>query len=189
MQRRRHHWSVRYVQGLSALFVVVFLLAHPVRSEEPDSRENSLKAEVVVKITKFVTWPDTAFASKEAPLVIGVLAGEPTWEIWAAMKERTSQGRPVVIRRLENLDHVEGIHVLAVDNVFKAMWEEHAEENHRAAILTISDIPSFAERYGMFCLYVKKNKIQYDINRKVAKEAQLKIGVKVLRRARKVIQS
>ena len=59
--------------AISAVFALLLLLGSPVRAES----EYDVKAAYLYKFTKFVEWPEAAFASAEAPFVIGVIGRDP----------------------------------------------------------------------------------------------------------------
>ena len=62
-------------------------------------------------------WPDSAFASADAPFVIGLLQGQHLQEPLARLldKERI-HGRPVTIRTVKSAGDAGNCHVLFVGN-------------------------------------------------------------------------
>ena len=52
---------------------------------------------------KFVEWPDTAFASTNAPLVIGVLGGDPFHgDCERIVANKNINGHPVIVRQISH---------------------------------------------------------------------------------------
>lgn len=75
--------------------------------------EQSVYAAFVVNITRFVQWPDTAFSSAEAPLVIGTFARDPiNAELDIAVQGERVGARALQAIRLHSLDDLARCHVV-----------------------------------------------------------------------------
>src|SRR5437762_8045378 len=61
--------SKRMKHAISALFALVWLFTPSARAES----EYDVKAAFLFKFTKFVEWPDAAFAGPDSPFVIGIV--------------------------------------------------------------------------------------------------------------------
>jgi len=57
----------------------------------------------------------------------------------------------------------------------------------RLSLLTVSDIPHFAERGGIIGLVTQQNKIRFEVNRTVAAQSNLVLSSELLKIATRVI--
>lgn len=105
-------------------------------------------AAFTVNLTRFITWPATAFANASAPLVIGTFPQDPiNEELDAAVRGETLDGRPMVTVRIRSLDEVARCHIVFMSrNVARHLLV--LERCVRRPILTISDANGFLELGG-----------------------------------------
>ena len=103
----------RAIPVVLALLWSMALQATPARAQ--GDLEYSVKANYLVRFTAFVTWPPSAFASPQAPVVICVAGRDPFGRsLEAAARSQTAHGRRVAIRRLGDPSAVAGCHIVYV---------------------------------------------------------------------------
>jgi hypothetical protein len=146
--------------------------------------EHQVKAAALYNIVAFTDWPVTAFASPEAPLVVGVLGQGPVAALLDEfVANETWQGRRIHLRRISSVAEARFCHVLFLANSEHARWPSMAANLERLPILTISDANNFARRGGIIELGVERNKLRLLVNLGAAQNAGLTISSKVLRLA------
>ena len=179
-------------------------LAQPVDT----AKAAKVKSAYLLNFAKFTTWPDGAFTDKDGPFVICVW-GRGTIEktLEQFIKDKTVNGREVVITRIKyhttvaainendntgNL--IEGLseniltqlsecHLLYIDKSEANRVHEILKAVEPLSILTISDIPGFAEQGGMLGLVLRKGKITFDANPVAIKKAGIRVSSKILKLA------
>ena len=148
----------------------------------PPSREYQVKAVFLFNFSQFVEWPDKAFSSDKAPLVIGVLGDDPFGHyLDDIVSGEKVNGHPLIIQRYHNIQEASTCHILFIN---KGEMDKTDITNLKGNnVLTVSDDPSFIQKGGMIRFFTSNNKIQFQINPEVAKAGGLTISSKLLRLA------
>ncbi len=149
------------------------------------STERKIQAVFLLNFARFVEWPAAAFASAETPVCIGVLGVDPYGSLLdATVRGETIRGHAVVIRRSRTAEPLRDCHI-----VFMSRSEAAQEGQHLAAllgrpILTVSEVPGFAQRGGVLNFFVERDRVRFEISRAAAELSGLKINPQLLRLAR-----
>lgn len=149
----------------------------------PVVSEYHVKAVFLLNFTRFVEWPSSPTAA-EAPIVVGILGEDPFGRaLDDVVRGETVRGRGVKVRRLRQIAEAE-----QCDLVFIASSERNRlggilERTSGKPILTVSDMPEFAELGGMVGLVTTQGKTKLQINVEAAKAAHLSVSSKLLRPA------
>jgi len=69
--------------------------------------EYKIKAALIYKLTKFVSWPDRVFADADQPLRICVLGKNPFDDALQAISSRTVAGRSLVVSDVGGVDDLQ----------------------------------------------------------------------------------
>lgn len=168
----------------TALLAVYFWIwpgtATPVRAESGTLPEFVLKSAYLYQFTLFVDWPEDAFTGPTAPMTVCVLGEDPFGSSLDALAQKSSQERPVQVRRIHRGRDATACHVLFVS----------ASERDRLAavmaglparrLLTVSDIEGFAEAGGAIEFVLVEKRIRFSINLEAARKAGIRISSKLL---------
>ena len=162
---------------------VLLLGAQSVSAQTAPSKEYQIKAVFLFHFAQFVEWPSAAFASADAPLVIGILGEDP----FGAYLDETVRGekvqnRPLEIQRYRRLDEIKICHILFIGSSETETYEEIFPKLQGRSILTVGDAEGFATR-GMIRFLTERNRIRLRVNVGVARAAGLTISSKLLRAA------
>jgi hypothetical protein len=171
--RIRHVFS-----ALAAVLVAVSVRAAPA---PPDA--HPLKAEVLYNVAKFVEWPAEAFSAKDAPLRICVLGDDPFGADLDPPARKKVNGRPVEVLRSPSEDSLSGCHIAFI-SASEAPRLARVLSRFGTGVLTLSDLPRFAERGGTVGFVVEGGRVRFEINPDSAHRAGLKISSKLLKLAR-----
>jgi hypothetical protein len=167
------------------LLVALLALAAalPARAQAPPT-EYEVKAVFLFNFSQFVDWPAAAFADAHAPLVIGVLGGDPFGAtLDEIVRGETVNGRPLAVRRYHSLQQIDTCHILFIDRSQEPQLESIVAALKSRSVLTVGDFDSFAHRGGMIRFFTVGHKIRLRINLSAAQEAKLIISSKLLRPA------
>ncbi len=143
-------------------------------------REERIKAVLVFKILKFVSWPAATLASKD-PLII-CIAGEHTIaEALASAEGRLIGEHPVFLRRVSGVTagEVKGCHALYLSASYRD-WSNALAVVRGRPFLTVGDGPDFARRGGCVGLLRGENRLLFEINLKAARENGIEVGAPLL---------
>ena len=98
--------------ALTAMWLVC-VIAQPATAASPD--EYTLKVAYLYNFTRYITWPDDAWATAEQDFVIGVIGANPFGTTLDQLAEkRLAQQRPIAIRCFETLADYKPCHMLFV---------------------------------------------------------------------------
>jgi len=146
--------------------------------------EYKVKAVYLIKFVQFVGWPASAFASGDAPLVIGVLGNDPFGRVLDEVAEgEVVKNRRVVIRRYRNIRDVDSPQVLFIGESEAPRIRPILGELRGRSILSVSDIEGFSYEGGIVRFLMANNKVRFRINVDSAKESNLQISAKLLQLA------
>jgi hypothetical protein len=146
------------------------------------NREYAIKAAYLYQFGRYVQWPSPAFAGDRAPLVIGVLGTDAFGGILDEIA-RTKQidGRVIVVRRFATMAEYTPCHILFINATARAEDKEAAIRKLQGVpTLLVGEEPGFAEHGGMVNFFQDENKIRFEINTEIARQARLKISSKLL---------
>ena len=170
---------------IGATGLILASLSAPVRSaSESTGREHQIKAAALYNIIAFTDWPDTAFSTPDAPLVLAVLGQGPIASLLDQFVENeTWRGRRIEIRKISSSTQATGCHVLYIARSAHGSWRTVAGQLARQPILTVSDEGNFAQQGGIVQLATDRNRLLLIVNLPAARTAGISISSKVLRLA------
>jgi hypothetical protein len=159
------------------------LLLHAAWAAEPPG-EYQVKAVFLFNFGQFVDWPAHAFATPNAPFVIGVVGEDPFGEILDDVVRGESLGaHPLVVKRFRDTDDISACNILFIGRNESAQIEKALAAVRGRSVLTVTEIEG-AERHGaIIVLFNEQNRIRMRINLAAARASQLVISSKLLRPA------
>ena len=175
------------------LIIVMVMMAlgqasHVWAQDSDQSSEYLIKAGYIYNFAKLVEWPASAFAQPDSPIVIGIVGTDPFGPIIDKVLEgKKVNGHPFLIKRLKPTADVKECHILFIGSSLGAHVADTIRLTRGTPILTISEIPGFADHGGIIHLTLEQNKVRFEVNVDAAKEADLNISSRLLVLA-KVIQ-
>ncbi len=166
------------------LLGLIWSPAASARAQEAATGEYQIKAVFLFNFAQFVQWPQTAFATDESPIVIGVLGEDP----FASALDDTVRGervnqRPLLVRRFRHVHEITDCHILFISRSENARLGEILLGLRNRSILTVGDIDGFSQRGGMIRFVTENKKLRLRINLEAAKAAHLTISSQLLRPA------
>jgi hypothetical protein len=173
------------------LLVSVLALAlagSTLRAQPPTVPEYSAKAGFLTTIARYTTWPPEAFASPEAPIVIGVLGTDPFGDILVMTAAASRGGRPIQVRNLRAPRDADGVHI-----VFIGKAESRNEASWIAAlkdkpILTVGESGETLARGGILEFIRVQDKIGFAVSLPAVQQAGLRLSSDLLSHAKRVVQ-
>ena len=170
---------------MQILKVILFLLLtgnFSLSAQQTPSREYQLKAVFLFNFTQFVEWPNNAFSSEQAPLVIGILGSDPFGSyLEDAIAGEKINGHPLVIQRYSTTEEIGSCQILFINLTEANKKEQIIAKMKGRNVLTVSDSPDFMQRGGMIRFFRKQDKIKLEVNLEAAKTSNLVISSKLLR--------
>jgi YfiR/HmsC-like len=145
--------------------------------------EHGVKAAFVYNFTKFVQWPEQAFATPQAPLVVCLPGRDALNGSLDALEGRPVLGREFRIQRSVRPEEVKGCHVLFIPEPPDARGRELFRAAQGQPVLTVGEADGFAEAGGAIGFIARDERVQFEINPEAAARANLRISSELLRLA------
>ena len=161
---------------------MVWVIAFQCRAQNSPPMEYQIEAAYIYNFAKFVDWPAQAFASKNAPMVIGVLGDN----VFGGSLERIINGREInghqlQFEKFDSATEITNCQVLFISASEKSHLSKILGQLRGANILTVGETDNFIGDGGMIYLFIdEENKVRFQINNDAAKKAGLTISSKLL---------
>jgi len=147
--------------------------------------EYQVKAAFLYKFARFVEWPDSSFASPEAPLVIGILGDDPFGPMLdQAVAGKRVQGRQLQVLRFSHLDQAPPCHILFVGRLQQSGLSPVLDLAEGQPVLSVGEAEGFNRAGGIIRLLVEGQQVFFEINAGAAQRAGLKLSSQLLKLAR-----
>jgi hypothetical protein len=156
-------------------------------AQEAHPTEAQVKAAYLFHFGKFVRWPADRPGARTS-FAICVLGKDP----FAGVLEETVAGeniggRAITVAKVTRIQDAASCDVLFISS---------SEENRLASILplarqmgvlTVGDLPHFAERGGVIGLVTQEGRVRFEANREAAEESRLVLSSELLKVATRVV--
>ena len=179
---------------LHSSFLLLFLLvAAPAKllAQSSPYTPYQHKALYLFNFAKFTEWPKTAFASDDAPFVIGILGNDPFGKDLDIIKGKTVKGRKLEVKYFKTVADVSGCQMLFISSSESNHVAEAMTALGSSSILTIAETDEFIQQSGMIKLVAEQKSsgvmtVGFEINLPAAERASLKLDTQLLKLAKRV---
>jgi hypothetical protein len=173
---------MRFLPVLSiAIFgVLTTVLSLSSAAQDEATLERQIKAANVYKFAGYVEWPDSAFTSSTAPIVIGVLGDDAMLaDLAQIVPGRTIDARPVQIRRIRPGETIAGLQVL-----FVGFGERGRLSEFRAVdtppLLVVTESEGALEQGSVINFRIIGGRVRFEISLDNAERRGLKLSSRLL---------
>jgi len=178
------------------LLLIALLACGPTNPPSNQAATNDLaatewqvKAGFLYNFAVFTTWPSNVLSTATNSITIGVLGQDEFGEILSrVLAGKRIHERKVKFRRCANAADARACQVLYIGNPEAARLPEILRGLEHAAVLTVGEMPGFAERGGMIALTKTNDRVAFNVNLTGARQAGLTISSKLLRLAGKIVE-
>lgn len=142
--------------------------------------EYDVMAAYLYNFGRFVKWP--AEGNAAASFDLCVLGRDPFGpSLDRVVAGETLGGLPAAARRLRSLDERAGCRILFVGDSEADALERTLAKLDGEPILTVSEIPRFAERHGMIGFVVRERRMRFAVNVAAVRHAGLGVSSELLK--------
>ena len=162
------------------LWVLLFLAGISAQPCRAQLSEVQIESAYIFNFIKFVEWPDSAVKSG-GNINLCIMGND---ELHATLT--TLNGRDVGEYKLQIMspdqsrEAIGSCHVLFIDQQEQRRFIPILKSLEQRPVLTISDIPNFAERGGNIGLIYREEKVLFEINLASARMAGLRLSSQML---------
>lgn len=144
----------------------------------------SAKAEWLGHIIRFVTWPDSAFASPEAPFRL-CLAGAASFEApLASLQGQAVAGRPLRVEAVHSLAELARCQIAYFGPAADDELRMAAQDGRLPKLLGVAGDTGFTDQGGMLALITEGGPIRLHVNLSSIRASRLQFSAKLLELAK-----
>ena len=174
-------WITKTFPLLLVLLLAAFVPNH---ADGAELDESQVKALFLYNFTRYVSWPEGAFANESAPIVIGVAGATPVLGHLRAVAEADpGEGRPTRVVEYDVTSAPESIHILFVSSRERSRYREHLTRSRGHPVLTVGEHPSFTNAGGMIHFHLRDNRVRMAIRPAAARRENIVLSSQLLRLA------
>ena len=153
--------------------------------------EYNIKAGYILLFTRYVKWPDSAFATPRAPIVVCVLGADPFGSVLdETIAGQRSQQRPLSVRRIADVQGADGCHVVFIGAAVSKQTHQWLQTLAQRPVLTITEHLDALEHGAMLCFVSDvqggQARIRFEASLPAMQRAGLSASSQMLLAARKV---
>jgi hypothetical protein len=169
------------LKNKSVFFLMLYSVLF-VSAQTSGPAEYQVKAVFLYNFAQFVEWPQTAFATEQSPIIIGILGDNPFGSyVENVVSGENVNGHPLVVYHYKNIGEIKTCHILFIDRSEISNLNNIITRLKGKNVLTVSDAPNFLQQGGMVKFVTKNSKINIQMNLDNIKADNLMVSSKLLR--------
>jgi hypothetical protein len=185
LRDQKTHSSVLHLVWPLSLLLALF--AATAGAQEVRPTESQVKAAYLYNFGKFITWPGDR-ASTPDSLNICVLGKDPFGAVLdSTVAGESIGGRKITVSKLSRVDEATSCSILFISSSEQKRLGSILVAAQRLDVLTVSDMPHFAEQGGMIAFVTEDGKIRFEVNLGAAQQSHLALSSELLKVATRVI--
>jgi hypothetical protein len=141
---------------------------------------NLLKTAFIYKFTLFTHWPENVLNEKSAPIQLCIVGEDDLVETLGQLRGKPIKGHPVSIQAIKETQVPKNCHILYIAASERKNLPNLIKASSNQPVLTVSELPRFANTGGIFELYRENGRIRFIINLGAARKAGLEISPSLL---------
>ena len=164
-----------------AVALAVCLVATAAAAGAGPPLELEVKAAYLAKFAPFVVWPQTAFASPSAPLVLCVQGDDPFGRVLDRLTQGQNVGHhPVVVRRMARLTPDSGCQIAYLAGSPAQSQADALHVVNGRPVLTVTDADGSGGGRGIVRLVLIDGRVRFMVDAGRAGQSGLSISSKLL---------
>jgi YfiR/HmsC-like len=170
---------------LCAIFTILSLSSSV--SAEVHPTESQVKAAYLYNFGKFIRWQADRAPAPDS-LEICILGKDPFGNVLdSTVAGESIDGRKILVTRLARVQDAAHCNILFISSSEQSRLGGILAALQHSGVLTVSDIPRFAERGGIIEFVAQDGKIRFAVNRAAAEESHVTLSSELLKVAVRVI--
>jgi hypothetical protein len=168
--------------SMSPLLILILASAAVSLAADPETfTEYQIKAGFFFNFTRFVEWPEDAFATPTSPIVACIVGETPLTDLLTEVAlGKVINGRAVSITRVKPTDDFRGCNLLFVSEAADRRTSQILARLKKTSTLTVGETPGFPHAGGMINFSIQDNKVKLEMNLDATTRAGLKVNSKLI---------
>jgi hypothetical protein len=179
--------AIWQVLGLRRWFTVVVLacglLGVPaLHAQNAKPTDYDVKAAYLYNFGRFVEWPAEVTAAQSGHFTVCVLGQDPFGpSLDTTLAGETIGGKSIVAKRISNPQESDDCRILFLSPMEGGHLKKIVAELDKKAVLTVSDIPQFAQLGGMIQFVLEGKRVRFEVNLAATQRAGLTLSSELLK--------
>ena len=167
---------------ISPLLILILASTAIGLAADPETlTEYQIKAAFFFNFTRFVEWPEDAFATPTSPIVACIVGETPLTDLLTGVAQgKVVNGRAVSIIRVKPTDDFRACNLLFISEAAQRSTSEILARLKKTNTLTVGEIPGFPRAGGMINFSIQDNKVKLEMNLDATTRAGLKVNSKLI---------
>jgi len=144
-------------------------------------REQSVKAVYIYNFFNYVTWPNRQNSDHKPSAVLCIYGRDPFGDALIYIKEKMTDQLELQIKHIDELDAIPSCHILFVGSLTEKDTTHFGENFNHPEVLTVSDVPGFADEIGIIELKKNDRQLKLIINAQRLEDSGLKVSSKLMK--------
>jgi hypothetical protein len=158
------------------------------QAQRPEASEASVKAAFLYKFAGYIEWGAGAFASDDAPFVIGVMGSdEVAAELARILPGRNIAGHPATVKKLRDGEAIRGAHLFFVARVEPPRLAQLLRAAQQSGALAVTDTDKGLEHGAAINFLVNEDRVGFEVSLDSAEKSGHRISSRMLTVARRVV--
>lgn len=166
------------------------LLSGPIAAAQSveSAPEHSIKAAYLYNFASYADWPPSALGSRDSPFAVGVLGDEQVAAELASMtRDREVHGRPIEVRKLQDSEHLAGLHMLFIARDSAAALARLRDAAREHSVLLVTERDGSLEAGSVINFRLVDQRVLFEVSLVAAGESGLSISSRMLAFAERVV--
>lgn len=160
----------------------------PVTGQQAGDNEYSLKASFILNFAKYVDWPESKDIQRDQKFIIGILGQDPFGPEIETLRNKKIRDTKIEIMHFNRTGEISRCNILFISSSEISNLKIILNDLRGKEILTVGDTEGYAGEGVMINLYRSDNRLSFEINKKAAEDAGLKISSHLLKLG-KIVES
>jgi hypothetical protein len=166
----------------ACLSLLIFLAQGDLVAALPVARRQEVEAVFILNLTRFVRWPDAAFESATAPLVIGIFSSsEMAALMMDAARGESAGGHPIVVRSVNSPAEISECQLVYFGTPDAAQLNPLLGPLRDKPILTVGAVDGFLRLGGHVQFFNRAGQIRLRLDLRNLRRAELSASAALLR--------
>ncbi len=159
------------------------------QSDAQSLSDYQVKAAYMYSFAKFISWPEGTFATARDPIRLCILNDEPFQsQLGQIVKGKSIDGHPVLVIPVQNREQARGCNELFISSADSRNTSQILESLQGTSVLTIGEAKDFVQEGGILSFVLQGDHVRFQVNRKAANQAGLRMSSQLLSVAQAVIE-
>jgi hypothetical protein len=173
-----------------ALLALGLLGVPALHAQNAKPTDYDVKAAYLYNFGRFVEWPAEVTAAQSGHFTVCVLGQDPFGPtLDTTLAGETIRGKSVVAKRILSPQESDDCRIVFLGPVEGARLKKIVAELDKKAVLTVSDMPQFAQLGGMIQFVLEGKRVRFEVNLTATQRAGLTLSSELLKVATTVRKS